>query len=76
MTSAAFSPEAVKTCLDGDGFFDLHDAAMGEKLAEIEQRGFPFTSDYGLEFYKKHILDNIVSKTRRCHVVTSKLTLL
>ncbi|KAF4434347.1 hypothetical protein F53441_13691 [Fusarium austroafricanum] len=44
--------------LDEIGFSDLEDSAMGEYVWQMEHRGFPFVSEYGLDFCKERVLDN------------------
>jgi hypothetical protein len=73
MASTPFSLEVAKRCLDRDGFFDLEDSAMGEYVLGMEQRGFPYISEYGLDFCKKRVLDDAVSRMRPLH--NSYLTL-
>lgn len=63
MASAASSDEATVKYLDDDGFVILQDTTIGEQIGELERRGFPFTSDYGLDFLAKHILGNAKIQT-------------
>lgn len=67
MASTAFSLEVAKRRLDENGFFDLEDPAMGEYVWQMEHRGFPFVSEYGLDFCKERVLDDEVSTVRPSH---------
>ncbi|RTE71387.1 hypothetical protein BHE90_014214 [Fusarium euwallaceae] len=58
MASTAFSLEVATRRLGEDGFFDLDNSAMGEYVRQIEHRGFPFVSEYGLDFCKERVLDD------------------
>lgn len=60
MASTAVSGD-VKRHLDEHGFFNLQDSAVGEYVWQMEQRGFPLGSEYGLDFCKQHVLDDKVS---------------
>ncbi|PSN58808.1 hypothetical protein BS50DRAFT_580453 [Corynespora cassiicola Philippines] len=46
MASTAFSLEAPMKTLYEEGFLDLDDPKVGELVLEVEQRGFPYVSDF------------------------------
>ncbi|EFY90726.1 hypothetical protein MAC_03306 [Metarhizium acridum CQMa 102] len=55
---AARELEMANEKLLEDGFFRLEDPSLGESLTEIERLRFRFHSEYGLEFGRKHVLDD------------------
>ncbi|KAF5122359.1 hypothetical protein E5D57_012836 [Metarhizium anisopliae] len=55
---AARELEMANKKLLEDGFFRLEDPSLGESLTEIERLRFRFHSEYGLEFGRKHVLDD------------------
>jgi hypothetical protein len=57
--------DARKSILE-DGFFSIDNSVVGEYVLEIQQKDFPFASEYGLEFCKLNVLDDIVGKGERC----------
>ena len=61
MASATFSLEDAKRRLDEDGFVHLDDSSIGEQVSDIEQKGFPWVSKYGLDFCWNRVLDDEVS---------------
>ena len=67
MASAVFSPKAAKGHIDEDGFFDIKDATVGEDVWQMECKGFPLTSEYGLDFCKERVLGDEVSTPKPCH---------
>jgi hypothetical protein len=64
MALTTFSLESARNSILEDGFFDLKDSAVGEYMLEMEQKGFPFFSEYGLDFCKQHVLDDAVSRMK------------
>jgi hypothetical protein len=62
MASTEFSLEAANKSLSEEGFFALEDSVVGEGILEMEKRGFEYFSEYGLDFCKQHVL-NEVSRT-------------
>jgi hypothetical protein len=65
MASTTFTLVDAKKSILEDGFFSIDDSVVGEHVLEIEQKDFPFVSEYGLEFCKLNFLDDIVSKGER-----------
>ena len=61
MASTTFTLDIAMKSLDEGGFFDLEDSATGEFVDQMERKGFPFVSDYGLNFCKERVLDDQVS---------------
>jgi len=53
--------DARKSILE-DGFLSMDDSVVGEHVLEMQQRDFPFASEYGLEFCKLNLLDDTVGK--------------
>lgn len=60
MASNSSSFEIAEKAIDEDGFFDLEDPAIGEHVEQMERGGFPFASEYGLDFCKVRVLDDEV----------------
>jgi len=58
MASTTFSIEDAKKSILEEGFFDLNDSVVGKPIQEMEQEGFPFFTEYGLDFCKKYVLDD------------------
>ncbi|PNP51917.1 hypothetical protein FNYG_15870 [Fusarium nygamai] len=56
--SAAYMNKA-KEHLYRDGFFELNDSSIGEHIWELQRRGLPFHSEWGLDWTKSHILDDL-----------------
>ncbi|KAK0628276.1 hypothetical protein B0T17DRAFT_486756 [Bombardia bombarda] len=56
MASIEFSLEDATRSLLEDGFFAMEDANIGELVSEMERRGFPYSSEYGLDFCNDHVL--------------------
>jgi hypothetical protein len=67
MASTVFSLELANESLSEEGFFDLKDVAVGDGILEMEKRGFEYFSEYGLDFCKQHVL-NEVSRTKHSMV--------
>ncbi|KAJ3494730.1 hypothetical protein NLG97_g3891 [Lecanicillium saksenae] len=58
MASTIISAEVARLHLDEYGFVDLDDAAMGEHVWQMERRGFPLVSEYGLGFCKQRVFED------------------
>ena len=56
----SFVDEVTEKSLFDDGFIDLHDSGVGEHISELERKGFPYFTEYGLDFCKTEVLDNQV----------------
>ncbi|KAI0423662.1 hypothetical protein F5Y09DRAFT_348580 [Xylaria sp. FL1042] len=59
-STTAFSLEAAKKSLYEEGFLDLNDPEVGKLVSEMEQRGFPYLSPYGLDYCKQYALNDTV----------------
>ncbi|KAI8710401.1 hypothetical protein NCS52_01576700 [Fusarium sp. LHS14.1] len=57
MASTTLSLEVVMKSIVDEGFFGLKDSAIGEDILEMERKGFPYFSEYGLDFCKRHVLN-------------------
>lgn len=64
MASTVFSLEAALKSLREEGFIDLNDSDVGELVLEMEQRGFPYLSPYGLDYCNRYVLKDAVRVTR------------
>ena len=64
MASATFALEVANKSLRDEGFFDLNNPSVGEHISEMEQRAFPYFSEYGLDFCKQYVLDDAVGGMR------------
>lgn len=49
--------------LHEEGFLDLNDPEVGELVSEMELKGFPYLSSYGLDYCKQYILNDTVKVT-------------
>ncbi|KEZ39454.1 Uncharacterized protein SAPIO_CDS9313 [Scedosporium apiospermum] len=58
MASNTDSLEDSLRTLREEGFLILNDSQVGDLVSEMEDRGFPFLTSYGLHYCKQHILDN------------------
>ena len=66
MASTTFALADARKSILEDGFFSMNDSVVGEHVLEMQQRDFPFVSEYGLEFCKLNFLDDTVGKGERC----------
>jgi hypothetical protein len=57
MASSNISLETVKSALLEKGFYAWEDGATGERVAEMETRGFPYWTEYGLDFCAETAFD-------------------
>lgn len=57
MASSNISLEAVKSALREKGFYSWEDGATGERVAEMEIRGFPYLTECGLDFCAETAFD-------------------
>lgn len=65
MATTSFSLERALDGLEQDGFVDLKDESIGEHVLQLEQRRFPFSSKYGLDFCDSYVLQDKVSQSER-----------
>ena len=49
---------AQKSLLE-EGFFDFNDSLVGERVLDMEERDFPYHTEYGLDFCKQFVLDAV-----------------
>lgn len=63
MASPSFSVEEVTNHLREYGFFSIHDAEIGARITEMEQKRYQFSPSTtpGLEFYRQTVLGDSVS---------------
>lgn len=54
----ALPPDAENLLLN-EGFFFAEDASLGDDISELERRGFPYYSEYGLEFCSQYVLNEV-----------------
>jgi len=66
MASTKFALVDAKKSILEDGFFFMDDSVVGEHVLEMQQKDFPFVSEYGLEFCKLNVLNNTVGKREKC----------
>jgi hypothetical protein len=66
MASTTFALVDTRKSILEDRFFSIDNSVVGEHVLEIQQKDFPFVSEYSLEFCKLNILDNTVGKRERC----------
>jgi hypothetical protein len=65
MASTTFALVDTRKSVLEDGFISMDNLVVGEHVLEMQQKGFLFASEYGLEFCKLNVLDNIVNKGER-----------
>ncbi len=56
-------PDDAENQLLTDGFFWAKDATLGEEIAEMERRHFPYYSEFGLDFCRRHVLNEVCANT-------------
>lgn len=66
MASTVALPEVPGEALETTGFFTAKDASLGDAISEMEQRHFAYSSEFGLDFCKRLVL-NEVSCIRGTH---------
>ncbi|KAJ6001019.1 hypothetical protein N7481_001428 [Penicillium waksmanii] len=71
MASTAFTLDVARHCLLEEGFFDLNDSTVGNRVSEMERRGFPYLTEYGMDFCKQFAFDERIrsileSSLERC----------
>ncbi|CAG8005772.1 unnamed protein product [Penicillium olsonii] len=57
MASTAFQLDVARRTLLEEGFFDLNDSTVGDRVLEMERRGFPYLTEYGMDFCKQFAFD-------------------
>lgn len=62
-TAAMESPEAKEKKLFEDGVFWASDSHVGDDVAELEKRGFPYYSEYSLDVCQRHVLNEVMKPT-------------
>lgn len=61
MASTKFSLDVAKRSLEEDGLFELEAPAIGEAMAEMQEKRYPFFTEYGLQFCRQFVLEDPVS---------------
>ncbi|KAL2282147.1 hypothetical protein FJTKL_11187 [Diaporthe vaccinii] len=56
MAASNFDLDAAMHSLSTDGLYHLDDFLIGQRISEMEEKGFPYFTEYGLDFYRT-ILD-------------------
>jgi hypothetical protein len=59
MAPTAFTLDAARRSLLEEGFFDLNDSTVGDRVLEMERRGFPYLTEYGMDFCKQFAFDEV-----------------
>lgn len=59
MASTAFKLDVARRSLLEEGFFDLNDSTVGDRVLEMEMRGFPYLTEYGMDFCKQFAFDEV-----------------
>jgi len=72
MALTAFKLDIVRRSLLEEGFFDLNDLTVSDRVLEIERRGFLYRTEYSIDFYKQFTF-NEVSGIR--HFYNCRLTI-
>lgn len=58
MAASNFDLDAAMHSLSTDGLYHLDDFLIGQRISEMEEKGFPYFTEYGLDFYRT-ILDTV-----------------
>lgn len=66
MASTTFTLDVARRCLLEKGFFDLNDSTVGDRVSEMERRGFPYLTEYGMDFCKQFAFDEVSEMRRFC----------
>lgn len=59
MASSTFTLDVARASLLEKGFFDLNDPTVGDRVLEMERQGFPYLTDYGMDFCKQFAFDEV-----------------
>ncbi len=70
---ASESVEDVRRSILENGFFLVKDPLIGERVRDMERRDFPYASEYGLDFCKVNVLDDVVGKESTLKVRANSL---
>ena len=63
MASTSFTLDIARRSLLEEGFFDLNDSTVGNRVLEMERRGFPYLTEYGMDFCKQFAFDDVSETT-------------
>jgi hypothetical protein len=66
MAPGPYSVESAKSSLLKDGFYHLVGIERPEQNVEMEQDNFALSSEYGLDFCKRKVLDDTVGRQQEC----------
>lgn len=66
MASSAFTLDVARRSLLEKGFFDLNDSTVGDRVLEMERRGFPYLTEYGMDFCKQFAFDEVSRMRHSC----------
>lgn len=66
MPPGPFSIEDAKSSLLKDGFYYLVDTERPGENVDMEQDDFALSSEYGLDFCKRKVLDDTVGRRQAC----------
>lgn len=66
--------DAKKSILE-DGFSSMDNSVVGEHVLEMQQKDFPFASEYSLEFCKLNFLNDMVSKGKYIPILTNSCSI-
>ncbi|KAJ5111751.1 hypothetical protein NUU61_001381 [Penicillium alfredii] len=57
MASTTFTLDVAMRSLLEKGFFDLNDSTVGDRVLDMEKQGFPYLTEYGMDFCKQFAFD-------------------
>ncbi|EED23191.1 hypothetical protein TSTA_066400 [Talaromyces stipitatus ATCC 10500] len=60
MASTALTVDVARKSLLEKGYFDLNDSTVGDRVLEMEKQGFPYLTEYGMDFCKQFAFDERV----------------
>lgn len=69
MASTALTVDMARTSLLEKGYFDLNDSTVGDRVLEMEKQGFPYLTEYGMDFCKQFAFDEVSGTKLFCGTV-------
>lgn len=59
MASTTFELEIARQSLRDDGLYILSDMQIGDRIADMERKKFPYLTEFGLEFCHHFVYDAV-----------------
>lgn len=67
MEDSNFSVVEAKRSIDEEGYLELQSSGVGDRVAALEQDGFSFWTEDGLEFCRRNVLSENVGTNLTRH---------